>query len=128
VQVVRRGRGERERRRLDEAGRGERVRDAATPLLQRRETAAGGRRRQHRRNAVEAVDARHLLGQRPAVGEVGAPRRRDDLPPGIRALERCDLAPDRLERAGDLGIRVVDADELETNPRGSSIASTKTSP
>ena len=53
-----------------------RVRDTATPLLQRREAAPGAdavRGRQHRRDAVEPVDARHLFGERPPVGEVGAP-------------------------------------------------------
>ena len=108
VQVVLLLGRERERGRLDVAGRGERVAHAAAALLRGGQTAARRRRREHRRDAVVPLDAGDLLGERPLVGEVGAPgRRRDDQL--VAAV--VDVAADEPQRADHLGRRVVDADE-----------------
>ena len=67
------------------------VRDGAAQLLGTGQAAAGRGDGQHRRDAVVADDAGDLLGQRPLVGEVGAPaRRRHDAG---RSRSRSATAP-----------------------------------
>ena len=75
---------ERVGRRLDVAGLGERAPDAAAAALHVGQAAAGRGGGQHRGDVVVAGEPDDLLDQVRGVGQVRAPRRRDDL----RALRR----------------------------------------
>ena len=99
VQVVLLLGRERERGRLDVARGGERVADAASALLRRGQAATRRRRRQDRRDAVVPLDAGDLFGERPLVGEVGAPgRRRDDRSSSPRSSTSQPISRERADR------------------------------
>jgi len=112
VKVIALDGGERERRRLDVAGGCQRVRDASARALGRGEPAPRRRSGQHGGHLIEPMDASHLFGKGPPVGEVGTPRRREDQPGRGRVGAGIpDVATDQSEGLDDLVGRVVDADQ-----------------
>ena len=96
---------------LDVPGRRQSVAHRATAALERGEPAAGRRRRQHRRDVLQPLEAEDLLHQVRGQREVRSPGRRGDreqhlVVPGDRApdlLQAVARGAGRVVHAGDAG-------------------------